>query len=75
MLALFSDGIERLVLDFSSHQAFSPFFDRMFESLKFSAIGRNRVLSRDLRRFLDGPSVGERTDDDKTLILAKRMDS
>jgi hypothetical protein len=74
-LALFSDGIERLVLDFSSRRAFSPFFERMFDSLKCSAIGRNRVISRDLRRFLDGPSVCERTDDDKTLILAKRIGS
>jgi hypothetical protein len=71
-VALFSDGIERLVLDFSSHQVFSPFFDNMFKPLDQSKSGRNRGLSKDLRRFLDGPSVCARTDDDKTLILAKR---
>jgi hypothetical protein len=73
-LALFSDGIERLVLDFSSREAFAPFFNQMFEPLKQSPGGRNRALSRELKRFLDGPSVCERTDDDKTLILAKRIE-
>lgn len=72
-LALFSDGIERLVLDFASRRAFSPFFNRVFEPLSGSAAGRDRALSRKLRQFLDGPSVCTRTDDDKTLILAKRV--
>jgi Protein phosphatase 2C len=71
-VAVFSDGIERLALEFSSKSAFTPFFDKMFAPLQDSQIGRNRQLSRDLRRFLDGPSVCERTDDDKTLVLAKR---
>jgi serine/threonine protein phosphatase PrpC len=71
-VALFSDGIERLVLDFSSHQVFSPFFDNMSKPLDQSKSGRNRTLSKELRRFLDGPSVCARTDDDKTLILARR---
>jgi hypothetical protein len=72
-LALFSDGIERLVLDFSTRSAFAPFFDRMFAPLSGSDLGRNRKLSRDLQSFLDSPSVCAKTDDDKTLILAKRI--
>jgi hypothetical protein len=71
-LALFSDGIERLVLQFSTKTAFSPFFDKMFAPLRDSTAGRNRKLSQELRKFLDGPSVCEKTDDDKTLLLAKR---
>jgi hypothetical protein len=71
-LAVFSDGIERLALQFSTKTAFSPFFDKMFAPLRGSTIGRNRKLSRDLQSFLDGPSVCEKTDDDKTLLLAKR---
>jgi len=71
-VAVFSDGIERIALEFSSKSAFTPFFDKMFAPLKGSHIGKNRQLSRELRRFLDGPSVCERTDDDKTLVLAKR---
>ena len=72
-IAVFTDGIERLVLDFSRQSAFAPFFEKMFFPLKTSVAGRNRKLSRDLRRFLDSPSVCDKTDDDKTLILAKRI--
>jgi hypothetical protein len=70
-IAIFSDGMERLALQFSTKTAFSPFFEKMFAPLQGST-GRNRKLSRDLRTFLDSPSVCERTDDDKTLVLAKR---
>jgi hypothetical protein len=72
-LAVFSDGIERLVLDFSTRSAFAPFFDKVFAPLCGSDRGRNRKLSRDLQRFLDSPHICEKTDDDKTLILAKRI--
>jgi hypothetical protein len=72
-IAVFSDGLERLVLDFSSHSAHAPFFEKMFAPLDNAFYGRNRALSRALKGFLDGPSVCDRTDDDKTLILAKRM--
>jgi hypothetical protein len=71
-LAVFTDGIERLVLDFSEQSAFAPFFDKMFFPLQTSSAGRDRKLSRDLRRFLESSSVCEKTDDDKTLILARR---
>ena len=71
-VAVFSDGLEKLVLEFSTRRAFSPFFEKMFMPLRDSPAGRNRTLSRVLRDFLDGPSVCEKTDDDKTLILAKR---
>jgi Protein phosphatase 2C len=72
-IAVFSDGLERLVLDFSSHTAHAPFFDKMFAPFGSALAGRNRTLSRALQRFLDGPSVCDKTDDDKTLILAKRV--
>jgi hypothetical protein len=71
-VAIFSDGMEKLALQFSTKSAFSPFFDKMFAPLQDSTLGRNRTLSQYLRKFLDSPSVCERTDDDKTLVLAKR---
>jgi hypothetical protein len=74
-IAVFSDGIERLVLDFSSMKAFSPFFDRMFRPLAASKPGRDRGLSRSLHEYLSSKAVTDRTDDDKTLIMAKRMAS
>ena len=72
-LALFSDGIERLVLDFSNQTAFAPFFDRMFAPLSGQSIGRDRELSKHLMDYLDSSSVCDKTDDDKTLVLDKRI--
>jgi hypothetical protein len=71
-IAVFSDGLERLALDFSKRAAHAPFFDTFFKPLQNSRTGRNRKLSRDLKQFLGGPTVCSKTDDDKTLILAKR---
>jgi hypothetical protein len=72
-IALFSDGLERLALDFSRQAAHAPFFDTFFRPLQNGGAGRDRKLSKDLRHFLDGPSICSKTDDDKTLILAKRQ--
>jgi len=71
-LAIFSDGLERLALDFANNSAFNRFFDPMSAPLAGLPPGRGRVLSGQLRKFLGGPQVVERTDDDKTLIVAKR---
>ena len=71
-IALFTDGLERLALDFAAKAAFAPFFESMFSTLRTARSGRQRRLSDELRTFLDGPSVIQRTDDDKTLIMARR---
>jgi hypothetical protein len=72
-LAVFTDGIEHLVLNFSTRGAFPPFFNQMFSSFKSEGTRKNRKLSRHLSNYLDGPSVCDRTDDDKTLLLARRI--
>ena len=72
-VAIFSDGIERLVLDFSSRTAFAPFFDKVFGPIDGNSTGRDRALSKHLKALLESPSVCEKTDDDKTLFLAKRI--
>jgi hypothetical protein len=72
-LAVFTDGIEHLVLNFSTHSAFPPFFNQMFSGFKSEGIGKNRNLSRHLGNYLSGSSVCDRTDDDKTLLLARRI--
>jgi hypothetical protein len=72
-IAIFSDGLERLALDFGAATAFAPFFESIFSPLRVSLPGRQRQLSVDLRAFLDGPSVTGRTDDDKTFIMARRV--
>jgi hypothetical protein len=73
-LALFTDGIERLVLNFSLRTAHDPFFNKMLAPVSSATAGRDRNLSGELLRFLDSPDVCSRTDDDKTLILAKRIE-
>ena len=71
--ALFTDGIERLALDFAGRRAHQPFFESMIKPLKAStAIGRDAALARALAAYLDGDAVNARTDDDKTLLLAIR---
>lgn len=71
-IAVFTDGLERLALDFGSSTAFRPFFESMFGALRGLPAGRQRRLSMDLRTFLDSSAVTERSDDDKTLIMARR---
>jgi hypothetical protein len=70
-LVAFTDGIERLALDFGKRSAFQTFFKNMIPAVERSeATGRDRALSEQLPAFLDSPAVNARTDDDKTLILA-----
>ena len=70
-IALLTDGIERLALDFIGRVAHGPFFDGLFRMLAASdSGGANRQLSRQLASFLDSDMVTTLTDDDKTLILA-----
>jgi hypothetical protein len=72
-LAVFSDGIERLALDFGKLNASERFFDPMFAPLAKLTPGRDRPLSANLRKYLDSPRVTDRTDDDKSLVLATRV--
>ncbi|MDG5494928.1 PP2C family serine/threonine-protein phosphatase [Niveispirillum sp. BGYR6] len=71
--AVFSDGIERMVLDHAKRAAHGPFFDRMTGAVASdSSLGHARTLSHSLRKYLDGKTVCERTDDDKSLVLGVR---
>lgn len=73
-LAIFSDGIERLALDFLNKNASDRFFSPMFAPLeKLERPGRDRALSGILRKYLDSSRVIEHTDDDKSLVLAHRV--
>jgi hypothetical protein len=70
-LVAFTDGIERLALDFAARSAFQPFFKNMIPAVEHSRTsGQDQVLSEQLRAFLDSSAVNARTDDDKTLVLA-----
>lgn len=67
----FTDGLERLALDFATQTPHAKFFDGIIAPVVQSqAEGRDRRLSQQLQTYLDSPAVNARTDDDKTLLLA-----
>lgn len=70
-LAVMSDGLERLALDFRAGQPHAGFLDPMAEPLAVrGGRGHDLLLSRSLATYLDGDRVNQRTDDDKTLVMA-----
>lgn len=72
-VAVFTDGLEGLVLDNRARSAHQPFFDRMFPPLRSSGSdGADVKLSNFLASYLVMPAVTAKTDDDLTLVLATR---
>ena len=68
-LALFSDGIERMVLDMATQTPFARFFSAMAAPLPKEP-GKAHTLSSQLKSWLNSEAVNSRTDDDKTLVMA-----
>jgi hypothetical protein len=71
-VALFTDGIQNLVLDYRTRTAHAPFFAPLFAWLRPRAAGHSEELSQSLSVYLNSAKINARTDDDKTLILATR---
>ncbi len=72
--AVFTDGIENLVLHKASRTVHEPFFNSIFRAVRSSpGEGPDAALSMELEKYLSTPAITERTDDDKTLILATRL--
>ena len=74
-IAMFTDGIERLVLDLQEKTAHAPFFRTLFGWLANSdraAVNEEIPTSEVIERYLGSKQINDRTDDDKTLILASR---
>lgn len=71
-IAMFSDGLQRLALVYQSKTAYQPFFGPMFRTLRQANLAACDRLSEKLAFFLGSSQVNERTDDDKTLVLAVR---
>ena len=70
-LAVMTDGLLRLALDLTEDRPHAPFFNPL---LNFAAHHTDPKEAREqLRAFLDSPRVNARTDDDKTLVLAARI--
>lgn len=71
-LALFTDGLQNLTLEYQSRQAHSPFFLPVFQWLQGAEGQELEKFSSALATFLNSSKVNDRTDDDKTLLLATR---
>ena len=72
-ITLFSDGLERLALDFAAKKPYAGFLDVIVRPVGASKKpGRDRNLSQQLKEYLGSPGVNARTDDDKTLVIAVR---
>jgi hypothetical protein len=66
-LSLFSDGLQMLALDYSNLSPHSPFFQPLFSYVKDPLSTEDELCE-----FLESERICERSDDDKTLILAVR---
>ncbi len=69
-IILFSDGIYSVAVDFKTNRPHEPFLMPMIAPLRksFEVNGLNEKLAN----FLASPKLNEKTDDDKTIILASR---
>jgi hypothetical protein len=70
--ALLTDGLQSIALNYQQQVAHEPFFRGLFATLRTAAEGPSEELSDSLAAFLHSPRVNEKTDDDKTLVLASR---
>jgi Protein phosphatase 2C len=73
-IAVFTDGIQSLALEYQTQSAHTPFFRPQFEYLRQISEGDLPLLNGQLEGFLNSKPVNDRTNDDKTLILACRIE-
>ncbi|WP_292370759.1 PP2C family serine/threonine-protein phosphatase [Methanoregula sp. UBA64] len=69
-IALFTDGLQNLVLSFSTRTVHEGFFKPLFAALRKNPENGFVDLSGHLRALLSSDDVNARSDDDKTLVLA-----
>jgi hypothetical protein len=69
-VAALTDGLQRVALDFAARTAYPAFFQPLFNKLR--VVADPESLVEPFREFLDSDRINERTDDDKTLVLAVR---
>lgn len=74
-IAIFSDGIERLVLDIAGMTVHTPSLKPIFTWLAGTAptVGTT-IPAPGLVAYLGSEQINRRTDDDKTLVMATRAD-
>jgi hypothetical protein len=71
LLAVMSDGLTRLAIKLPEQEPYLPFFQPLFA---FAAhANEEEQAARHLEEFLTSERVCDRTDDDKSLVLAVRL--
>ena len=68
----FSDGLQRLALDQVEHAAYTRFFTPLVGTIRSS--NDTDLLETQLVAYLNSKPINERTDDDKSLAIACRLD-
>lgn len=71
-VAIFTDGLQRLALHYQTQSAYAPFFRPFFKVLRSQEESVSEKYIQSLKLFLQSREVNDRTDDDKTLLLATR---
>ncbi|SIN70298.1 Protein phosphatase 2C [Singulisphaera sp. GP187] len=69
-LAVLTDGLQMLALDFGQAKVHDRFFTPLFKTVRNGP--DEGILRTSLLEFMDSKRVNDRTDDDKTLLLATR---
>ena len=70
-LAVLTDGLQMLALDIAGAKVHNRFFAPLFKAVTNGP--DEPALQTSLLEFMDSKRVNERTDDDKTLLLATRI--
>lgn len=70
-LAVLTDGLQMLALDIAGAKVHDRFFAPLFKAVRNSL--DDAALQNSLLEFMNSRRVNERTDDDKTLLLATRI--
>lgn len=73
-VAILTDGLQLLALNVETMSVHQPFFSDMFKWLRMANdAAKLGILQQKLRDYLNSPLINRRTDDDKTLFLASRL--
>jgi hypothetical protein len=72
-LAVLTDGLQMLALDFTQSKVHGRFFAPLFKAVRDGP--DTETLQTSLLEFMNSKRVNDRTDDDKTLLLATRNDA
>jgi serine/threonine protein phosphatase PrpC len=67
--SVFSDGLQNLALDMNKKTPYEPFFSPLFNIVSDNSLDTD-YTSEQLAGFLRSERICQRTDDDKTLVLA-----